>query len=747
MSDQNNLSGKVGLDTTDFKTSISQMNRDLRIVESGFRASAASLGDWGKSADGLKLRMDALTDKIGIQKNKVSALRDEYERVKKEKGENSSASQNLLIKLNRETEALNRSERELKDTEDALREMGDESEKSGKKVKELGDKTEKTGEKAKGFKNILKGVVTGLVGLTGAVVTAAAAMAKKVIDSFGELEQNLGGSEAVFGEYAESIQKSGEEAYKNLGVSQSEYLATANKMGALFQGSGLDQVRSLELTEQAMQRAADMASVMGIDMQVALDSVAGAAKGNFTMMDNLGVAMNATNLEAYALSKGLDFTWASATNAEKAEIAMQMFFENTEQYAGNFARESTQTITGSIGMFKAAFGSLMAGLGNEDADVGNLTNNLVDAFGAVIKNIVPVLGNVVSVLPTVVGAILDGIVELLPMLLETVTALFSQVLTTILTLLPTLIPIALDAILTIVNTLIQNVPLLIDAGLEIILTLVNSILDLLPMLIQAALTIIITLANGLIEALPELIPKIVEIVLQIVMTLLENLPMLIEAALNLMLALVEGLVAALPILIGMVPDIIVTIVSVLIDNLPLIITAAIEIISALILGLLEALPDLLLAVVELIESLIQKFKETDWKAIGDDIVAGLKDGFLSKWKDFKDSIALKFNELGEGIKKLLGITSPSKYFANIGDNMAAGLGVGFGDKFDKIKKNIQGAIGSIDQGIGLGGLTLAGQGAGAVYNSTANVYTGPVASEIDYYRLSRIVADQMRRNK
>jgi hypothetical protein len=47
-----------------------------------------------------------------------------------------------------------------------------------------------------------------------------------------------------------------------MGTSQSEYLATANKMGALFQGSGVDQQRSLELTTQAMQRAADMASVM-----------------------------------------------------------------------------------------------------------------------------------------------------------------------------------------------------------------------------------------------------------------------------------------------------------------------------------------------------------------------------------------------------------------------------------------------------------------------------------------------------
>lgn len=83
-----------------------------------------------------------------------------------------------------------------------------------------------------------------------------------------------------FGKYAASIQKTGEGAYKNRGVSQSVYLATANKMGALFQGSGLEQQKSLELTEKAMQRAADMSAVMGIEMSVALEAVTGAANAN-----------------------------------------------------------------------------------------------------------------------------------------------------------------------------------------------------------------------------------------------------------------------------------------------------------------------------------------------------------------------------------------------------------------------------------------------------------------------------------
>jgi hypothetical protein len=215
------------------------------------------------------------------------------------------------------------------------------------------------------------------------------------------------------------------QAYKNLGVSQSQYLATPNKIGALFQGSGLDVEKLAELTEKAMQRAADMASVMGLDMQVALDSVAGAAKGNFTMMDNLGVAMNATTVEAYALANGFDFTWKTASNAEKAEVAMQMFFDSTEQYTGSFVRESTQTILGSIGLMQATLGSFAAGLGNADADMTNLTQNLVDAFQYVVANVVPILENIVTALPTAFDAILTAVAELLSLMLETVTGLFS----------------------------------------------------------------------------------------------------------------------------------------------------------------------------------------------------------------------------------------------------------------------------------------------------------------------------------
>jgi phage-related protein len=464
----------------------------------------------------------------------------------------------------------------------------------------------------------------------------------------------------------------GEEAYKNLGLSQSDYLATANKMGALFQGSGIEQQKSLELTEKAMQRSADMASVMGIDMSMAMEAVTGAAKGNFTMMDNLGVAMNATNIEAYALAKGLDFTWKTATQAEKAEVAMQMFFENTQQYAGNFAKESTQTISGSIGLMQAALGSFTAGLGNANADMTNLTDNLANAFEAVVKNIVPVIENIVVALPTAMDAILSAISDLLPALLDTVTKLFTQMLETILSLLPEIIPAMAAAVMTIASALIENLPLLFDAAVQLVTELVEDIGLALPELIPAAVEAIVTIAQGLLNSMDEIL----------------------EAAFAIIKGLAEGLLNALPQLIDALPQIITSITNFITENLPAIISMGMTITVQLAAGLIRAIPQLVANLPQIVYAIITGFGKAAVSIveIGKNIVQGLWNGINSMTSWIKNKIKDFVGGIVNNVKGLLGIHSPSAVFASIGDNMAIGLGQGFDKSMSKVSEDIQNAI-------------------------------------------------------
>lgn len=341
---------------------------------------------------------------------------------------------------------------------------------------------------------------------------------KTAVNQGAELQQNLGGTEAVFGDFASSIKASAEDAYKNMGLSASDYMATANKMGSLFQGSGLEQERAMDLTAQAMQRAADVASVMGLDTTAAMESIAGAAKGNFTMMDNLGVAMNATTLQAYALEKGVNFNWNTASNAEKAELAMQMFFDRTEQYAGNFAEESEKTFSGSLGAMQAAAKNVLGNLALGE-NIWPSLNALSQATMTFLsENAIPMITSIVEKIPGILDAIVSS------------------------DFLPTLAKAGVDMLTSLVRGFSETIPLLLDDLSFLIIDVVNLLVDSLPQLIEGA----VLLFTGLIEAIPIIIPRLANaipsIVEKVASVLIQNAPVIFRAALQLL----GGILKAIP---------------------------------------------------------------------------------------------------------------------------------------------------------------------------------------------------------
>lgn len=235
------------------------------------------------------------------------------------------------------------------------------------------------------------------------VASAAVSVTKQALDVVKEYEQNLGGSEAVWGEWADSIQAKSTKAFKNMGLSASDYLATANKMGSLFKGAGFTTGEALDKTTQAMQRAADVASVMGIDADWAMESIAGLAKGNFTMMDNLGVAINDTTLANYALEKGIKKSVRAMTTQEKIGLALELFMERTADYAGNYAKEN-DTLAGSYEVLSAAYENML--IGQEGA-----TDDFVDALEMAAK---ATLKNLGQIIPRLGASMLQAIKKAAP---------------------------------------------------------------------------------------------------------------------------------------------------------------------------------------------------------------------------------------------------------------------------------------------------------------------------------------------
>ena len=535
----------------------------------------------------------------------------------------------------------------------------------------------------------------------GVASTAIAGLIGKSVTMAGELEQNVGGAEAVFGNLGDtisdmtttiqeydkatgkviqktaSLEEVSTEAYKNMGVSQSDYLSTLNKMGSLMQGSGIEQQKALDLSSQAMQRAADVASIMGIDVNSAMESIAGAAKGNFTMMDNLGVAMNATTIEAYALSKGIDQSYNEMDNATKVGLAMEMFLEKTSYAAGNYAKEN-KTFAGSFSTLKAATSNFLSGAGG----IEDVADALIGFSDILIESIV-------KMAPTIV----EGLVSLTETLLPQIPILLEA-----------LMPAVLEGAIALINGLVAifpalmtmiNLPTIVQGGMTIIKTLVITILGMLPQILQMGITLLLELVKGISEALPELIPIMVRVIMDMVNILLDNIDVIIEAGIQLLVALIEGIMNALPELVSRLPEIIIKITSTLINLSPQLWSAALRIIMPLAQGLIKYTPEMISRIPQIIKSIVNALKQglSDFINIGVNLIKGLWQGISDTKQWLVDKVKGIGKTITNAIKSVFGIHSPSRVFRDeIGKNLALGLGEGFDKEMDNVYRDMQHAI-------------------------------------------------------
>lgn len=109
--------------------------------------------------------------------------------------------------------------------------------------------------------------------------------------------------------------------------------------------------------------------------------------------------------------------------------------------------------------------------------------------------------------------------------------------------------------------------------------------------------------------------------------------------------------------------------------------------------------------------------KSKFSTIGSNIVNGIKNGISSAWGTLSKFVTDKISALVTGVKKLLGIASPSKVFAGIGGFMAEGLGKGWDDEFGYIKKQIEGSMNF--------GTASIGVVANGSYSTSRNTQEGP----------------------
>lgn len=565
------------------------------------------------------------------------------------------------------------------------------------------------------FKNGLAAAAKVGAAAVSAAATGIAVLTKKALNNYAEYEQLAGGAQLMFGEAYDYIADKAANAYKTVQMSQNDYLQQVNGFATgLKTALGGNEQAAAELADKIINAEADVVAATGNSQEAVQNAFNGIMKSNYTMLDNLQIGITPTK-EGFqeVIDKVNDWNAANGRatayqieNLADCQSALVDYIEMVGMQ-GYASREAADTIQGSVASMKGAWSNLLTGIADDNADFMALTGNFVDSVVAVGKNIIPrisvILGGisqlVSSASTTIIPMVITTITDNLPMLLQAAVTLVGALGQGIIDNLSAITQAAIDILFFLANGLIENLPTLIDGIVQVTLTIVQMLTspDFLTQLIETAILLITTLAQGLIDAIPQLIAAVPLIIGNLLAAIIVELPNIIQMGIDLLFALIDGIIKCIPELVAAVPTLIIAFINGIVNNLDKIILAGPQIIVSLITGIIGAIPELIAAVPRIIAAIADTIRNYDWGGIGKNIVRGLKNGIAGMWGNIKSWFSDKVNGLVSGVKKILGIASPSKVFAGIGGFMAEGLGEGFDDQFKSVKKDIEGNM-SFDAG-------------------------------------------------
>mgnify|MGYP004525800781 FL=1 len=345
---------------------------------------------------------------LKLDPGNTELLRQKQQLLSKAVGETSQRLETLKKAADQANDALAKGEisqeqydslrREIIETENSLDDLTKAANQSNTALEKIGATADKVASGAQKVADATAGI--SRAAQTG--LAAAAAATVKIVDSYADYEQLIGGVETLFKSDAKTLVNYANNAYKTAGLSANAYMEAATGFAAsLVSSLGGDTKKAVEMADMAITDMADNANKMGSDIQSIQNAYQGFAKQNYTMLDNLKLGFGGTKEEMQRLldeAEKLSGVHYDIGNYADIVSAIHVIQEEMD-ITGTTAKEAEGTISGSISAFKASVSNLLAGMGDADADVGQLTDNVIAAFQTMADNIIPILQNIWDHLP------------------------------------------------------------------------------------------------------------------------------------------------------------------------------------------------------------------------------------------------------------------------------------------------------------------------------------------------------------
>lgn len=210
--------------------------------------------------------------------------------------------------------------------------------------------------------------IGGVVDKAAATATVAGgayvAFAKQTVDAASDLEQSVGAVNSVFGEQADKVMATAEQAAQGVGLATSEYANMASIMGSQLQNMGIPMDEVAGQTDQLISLGADLAAMYGGTTSEAVDALSSLLRGERDPIERYAVSINQAAIDAELAAQGLSGLEGEAAKQAETQATLKLLFDQSSNALGTFSRES-ETVAGQQQRANAEWQNAKAALGEQ----------------------------------------------------------------------------------------------------------------------------------------------------------------------------------------------------------------------------------------------------------------------------------------------------------------------------------------------------------------------------------------------
>src|SRR5262245_47270405 len=206
--------------------------------------------------------------------------------------------------------------------------------------------------------------LTSAFAAVGVGIGAGAAIAgiKSMVNAASDRNEQIGKTQVVFGDSADSVVAWSRKTAVALGESQRQALNAASGFGALLAPLGLTGEQAAKQSRKLTELGADLASFYNTDVQEALDAIRSGLVGEAEPLRRYGALLSESRVQAEAMAETGKRTAASLTDQEKVLARIHLILQDTVQAQGDFARSSDR-LAGQQKILNAQLDDLKTSLG------------------------------------------------------------------------------------------------------------------------------------------------------------------------------------------------------------------------------------------------------------------------------------------------------------------------------------------------------------------------------------------------